>query len=237
MNKFVTTALWLFAAFSINALAQPKLVIENEGVIDWGTVKITNDNRHLESSIKFHNKGDKKLHITQIKPACGCTTAPLDKEWIEPGDYATLDVTLRLSPSQAGKVHKTISVYSNDAENHLQRISLKAYVDKPLEVVPRSFYMNNAVPGEPKTATVRIKNTTDKPIRIMKIEKMPDDLNLNIQEGVAIAPKSELTVEGKYTASEPGSRISGRVTLYTDHPDEPSIIISLWGNVMDKAVK
>lgn len=63
----------------------------------------------------IHSVGNDTLRISKVTPGCGCTTAPLSKERIAPGDSARLSVVFD-TKNMLGKMVKEVSILSNDAE-------------------------------------------------------------------------------------------------------------------------
>ena len=61
----------------------------------------------------IRNTGSDTLRIVSVKPGCGCTTAPLSKDAIAPGDSAQLKVVFD-SKNMVGKMVKDIDIFSND---------------------------------------------------------------------------------------------------------------------------
>ena len=60
---------------------------------DWGTVWVKSETV-LETQVKIFNSGKDTLVISEVHPSCGCTTAPIDKDRIEPAGYAVLSISL-----------------------------------------------------------------------------------------------------------------------------------------------
>jgi len=73
--------------------------MEFEGqVVDYGTI-----NQHAEPLriLKFTNKGDEPLVITNAKGSCGCTVPTWPKEPIMPGE--TSEIEVRYATNRIGK--------------------------------------------------------------------------------------------------------------------------------------
>ena len=125
MKRFGFTLSFLLLAFLYSCFAQtqdkpevsadsngvPKLEIVGGDTYDWKDV--TPKNNPLTAKIKIRNTGSAMLIIPDVKPACGCTTAPLDNDSLMPGEEATLDVTLRIS-DRSQNLSKTITLITND---------------------------------------------------------------------------------------------------------------------------
>ena len=93
---------------SIEKVTVPsKLVWEKEivevGQIPQGTPKTI--------EFEFKNSSDKSVIITNVKPACGCTTADYSKEPIPPGKSGF--VKAKYNATALGSFTKTVTVTTN----------------------------------------------------------------------------------------------------------------------------
>lgn len=228
-NKFIIS-LAIFALMITSAFAQPKFDIEGGFTYDWGKVKPADS--PLKAKVKFMNRGTDTLKITEVKPGCGCTTAPLDKNNIEPGGFATLDVTLNVG-SNTGDVTKSITIKTNDPEKSMTSLMLKANVFVPITIFPRYLSFNKLYTNEETIAKVVITNNIDKPIKFTKIVSEPANMVINLKEGYVLKPKESLPLEAKITPDQPG-RLSAKVTITTDNGEMQTFDITGWGNIVTK---
>jgi hypothetical protein len=141
---------------------KPKLEIVGGDVVDWGNVPPG----VLEKVVKITNTGTDTLKISEVKPSCGCTTAPLDKKVLLPGDTASVKVSVDVKNS-SGSVHKNLTVFSNDSTNPALAVSLKANLIRQLTAIPEFFPMTqDASAGKEFATSVALKNTGSQPISI-----------------------------------------------------------------------
>jgi len=140
--KQIVLKLAVLVLFSSFAIAQPKLEIEGGDTYNWG--KVNYKNSPLKANIKLKNVGTEVLKITEVKPGCGCTTAPLDKYEIAPGDYATLSVSLNIS-TYTGETVKSIRISSNDPQNGDKYLFIKADVYRPIVVNPSNYLGRSSI--------------------------------------------------------------------------------------------
>ncbi len=218
--------LFIAFIFSIGIMdAQPKMVIEGGYEKNWGIVKPGDE--ALKHVFKIYNRGNDTLRIYSVKKTCGCTTAPLEKDRIEPGGYATLPVAVEIEDS-FGKQKKDIYLSTNDPENRRKTLYLKFEVFVPLRAFPSYFGFGKSNVGKKVISNVTLTNNTDKPIKIIKIESTLKTLKLNIKEGMVIAPKTSQSVVAEYVATSPG-RTKGTVAIKTDSEEVPVIELRVWG--------
>jgi len=219
----------ILALFYIGLFAQPKLEFEGGNTFDWGTVKVSDS--PIKAKIKIWNMGSDSLIISEVKPGCGCTTAPLDKYIILPNDYATLDVSLNIG-GYSGQINKDIRVFSN-SQNSLEYLFLKADVFREISTIDDSYFnFGDIVRSTDYSKVIRIKNNTDKDIKISKVEDKPDYCKLNFESGSVISAHSELALKATINMSSLGP-FSFIIKVQTEISENPDLYISGWGNVKE----
>lgn len=213
--------------------AQPKLEVVGGDTYNWGTVRPTDDPLHAK--IKIKNVGNELLKITEVKPGCGCTTAPLDKTELKPGEEATLDVTLRIG-GMAHDVVKSIRIASNDVQNPNKYIYLKAKVFYPISILPTSYFtFNEMTVGKESSAKVTVKNNTDKDITLSDVEITPENLAVNIPKKKVLKPQEQFEIVAKVVPDKKGY-FNCTVKMKTSNPDMKEIIIPGYGNVKESPI-
>lgn len=232
MKLYAITFLFLICFINLT-FAGPKLEIEGGNTYDWGIVKP--DQSPLKAKIKLWNKGDEQLEIKNVKPGCGCTTAPLDKNLLQPGEYATLDVSLNIT-SYNGDVTKSISIYTNEENNDHVVLFIKANVSRPVNVFPTYLAFSRLMVGEESSAKVVLTNNTDKPIKVNKITISDERIKLSLKNGDILQPKQPLSVDAFYKPDAPG-RLDFNVVIETDSKEADKIEIRGWGNIIQKETK
>jgi len=210
--------------------SQPKLEVIGGNNYDWGTTYPKDS--PLKVKIKIKNSGNDILKIYEVKPGCGCTTAPLDKNELKPGEEATLDISLNIS-SYTGSITKSIRITSNDPTNKDSYIYLKTNVFRPIIVQPNQNITNSdMLLNKEATYTFQLKNQGDKAITINDITHSPDNLVLNIEKGQTIAPNQVLSCTARFIPQKAGN-FSGYIRLSTNDPNSDNVYINLYGIVKD----
>lgn len=229
MKRIFSVILAFIFTFGL-AYAGPKLEIEGGNTYDWGNTKP--EQSPLKATIKLWNKGDEILHIKNVKPGCGCTTAPLDTNMIDPGKFATLQVSLNTG-SYNGNVTKSISIFTNEAENDHKLLFIKTNVVRPLAVFPTYITFNKAVVGQETSASVLVTNNTAQDIKFNKITISNALITSNIQEGHVVKPNEQSKLEFKVTPDKTG-RLDFNVKIETDNNETPVLDLRGWGNVIEE---
>jgi uncharacterized membrane protein len=231
MKKLVLTAITLLLTASM-AYAQPKIEVIGGNKHDWG--KVSPKDSPLKTKVKIKNTGNEQLVITNVKPSCGCTTAPLDKDKLNPGEVATVDVTFNVG-SKAGVNSKTIRISSNDPKNSTIIYRLSADVQKEIEISPSYFAFNQMEVGKKKTSKITIKNTSKKSITLSDLTKSPSDMEVNLKGKKTLKPGESMDLKVTITPTAPGY-VNCWVKLKTTSKEDPNLSISGYGMVKESPI-
>ena len=227
--KLLFSFLFIAISFSSQIISQEIEVIGGMSY-DWGEVKTIESPLHTR--IKITNKGDKALRIFSIKAGCGCTTAPLDKDVLLPGDTSNIDVRLDLR-NFMGPIEKTLTIMTNDPEARNILFKLHANIIQALSKLPNYFPYGQIVLGETARAKVIVKNNSKEDIKVMKIVKTPSDMEISLKRGKVIRPGTEIEVTSSLKPRKTG-KFESSITIMTDNIDMPRLSISGWGKAVEK---
>jgi len=93
--------------------------------LDFGRLK---PNTASVREIQFYNTGKKELDIKSLQGNCTCVTASAEKTKIKPGESSLIKISLD-PQDRKGSLQKSVTIYSNDPQNPVQRITFSGYVD------------------------------------------------------------------------------------------------------------
>lgn len=223
----LSSILFALVFFSFHVWSQPKLEIIGGDTYNWGQVKPTAS--PLKGTLKFRNAGNQPLEIKSVRPSCGCTTTQLDKNTLQPGEVASVDVSLNIG-SATGPVTKTITVTTNDPNNETKIVWLKAEVVRAVQLsMPYIAFVDLSL-GKESTASIQVKNNSSESITCYGFEA---------SNGIIVSPKGKVELkpgeEFKLSATivpETEGYISGTIKFSTTHPDFPTIEVPVYGNVL-----
>ena len=102
----------------------PQLLIENSSV-DLGRVR---PNTEVVRDIALTNTGKKPLDIRSVQGNCSCISASAEKAVLKPGESGKLKVSFDPS-DRKGSQQKSVTLYTNDPRNPVQRITFSAYIE------------------------------------------------------------------------------------------------------------
>jgi len=142
------------------------------------------------------NVGNKPLKIVSVKPACGCTSAPLAKTDLEPGESTDLEVTFN-SKNFKGKATKSVAVLTDDS-NQVTNLKFSTDVGSTVPTLilePADVNFDSVPLGQKASRKLKITNNDIQAVNIRLVE-VPEkyvDAKLN-KNKIGIGGNSELTV-------------------------------------------
>ncbi len=232
MKRFVYTCIALLFAAGSFAFAQPKITIIGGDTQDWGKVKPKDD--PLKATVKIKNEGTELLKISDVRPGCGCTTAPLDKKELNPGEIGSMEVTLKLGAT-SGLMTKSITISSNDPQNATKVLYLKADVVRPIQILPTQYLsFGEMTVGTKSEAKLSIRNTSTQDIVLSDFETVAG-ITLNLTKPTTIPGGGEVELIAKVSPKDKGY-FNGVVKMKTNHPDYATLEIVAYGNVKPSVV-
>lgn len=127
---------------------------------DFGTIP----QEVVTHAFTVRNKGDEDLLIGKITTSCGCTTAKIDKERIDPGGTAILEVTFDpIVHDTKGKTTRTVYLQTNDPKYPVKDVKIRAFVKKEGQAAEKlpSFAYNSAKTLEGYRIATQIPNVLE----------------------------------------------------------------------------
>ncbi|MCO5249996.1 MAG: DUF1573 domain-containing protein [Candidatus Kapabacteria bacterium] len=226
----------IFAALilsSVVIMAQPKIEIVGGTTKNWGTVAPADSPLKYDLIVK--NSGNQNLKISNVRPTCGCTTAPLEKDELKPNESTKISITFNVSQN-SGPVQKQIMVYSNDPVNPSINYTLMAEVVRPLTVSPSNHLsFRDLVVGSVGESTLKIKNTSNRNITMTDFKTTPSELTINLSGKKRLRPGEEIELKAKVLPLKTGN-LNTRISIKTDHPDFPQLEIHGFGRVGESPI-
>lgn len=224
----VAAAVVLYGGVAVHA--QSKMEIVGGDTYDWGTVAPGK----LQTVVQVKNVGTQELKINEVRPSCGCTAAPIDKNLLQPGEIGKISITLDVS-SRSGPVEKTITITSNDSTAPVRTLHLKADVHRAITVTPMQYMLVNdgKVGVASQASAMMIKNTSDKPITIYPPELVPGGnigVVFNLSAKRDLKPGEEFELKATVTPKEERS-LYGTAKMKTTSTEMPVIDFTINGTM------
>jgi len=133
---------------------------------------------------KITNEGKDSLLIDRVRPACGCTAAPLKKDKLAPGESTDLLVTFN-SGRYTGQARKGIYITSNDSLYPGRSIEFSATVaDKnPIATVtPEAIEFDSMQATKDQRKYVKLDNFSGGKLKISLIDNPNSYLKIKIRD-------------------------------------------------------
>ena len=218
---FVLALSLIGAALSTPAaeVAAPQIQCQ-EATYDFGS---RDASETVEHTFILKNTGSADLEIKKVQPACGCTTAELDKNIIPPGDSAKIASKLTLA-GRTGELQKPINIESNDPTNPTLQLLIKGIVSADFQISPSTMMLRKDSPEASASASVIVKSLKNEPFEILtsqsesgklkiRWDKLPDENGFQVTANL----------EDRY---EPG-QYADKITLETNQPARKHLEISV----------
>ena len=213
---------------SLSAVAQPKLVIVEGNKFDLGKI-----DRGVVATkrLTLKNVGNQKLDIGNVEVSCGCTGTVVSKKELKTGDTTSLLITFN-SKNFNGPVHKTVTVNSNSEGSPRTLIEFTATVIEDLSFTPMQFYFKDAEVGRKSTATITVKNESNKELMITGYRSQLEDFVVKYPPK-AIAPGESMQLTAEFTPRKAVPVLSSNVTITTSSQTQSEVYIYIFGNVKE----
>lgn len=203
--------------------AQPKLLIAQEE-FDFG---YTPEGLPVIHRYWAHNVGTDTLKITKIRPSCGCTSVPLTKNRLAPGD--SVSMALKFDTRRfKGKISKTATVETNDTLTTANKLKFTANVglfEGIMVANPPMVYLDTLGKTE---QVVMIKNTSVAPYKISVASPMDEFMHFELST-TELEGKGETAVLIRTTPQTPIGEFNASVTLHFEGPQPQNLTIPVYG--------
>ncbi len=214
--KSLLTSVFIFTIISYS-LSQPKIEIIGGKEFDFGDMLAGSK---AEKIVTIKNSGKDTLVITNVRASCGCTATLLSDKVLPPKKTATLNIGFD-SKGFDGKVHKTVTITSNDATNPNLQISFTANIVSLLKFDPPYIYFQQLRPDSVATQVINVRNTTQEPVEIKSIQSKITGLSVNIMQR-KLMPQESTQINVTFTAISEGI-LQGDVIFNTNNKKQSQI--------------
>lgn len=136
----------------------------------------------VTAEFNFTNTGRKPVTIASIKPACGCTTAVLDKTTFGPGERGRITSVFTFG-QRSGLQNKQIRV-SVKGEETDTILSIIAHLPELVKVSPAVVFWRTGDAAQPKTIQLTVGR--EEPIRVTGVKSSDPSVKValeTVQEG------------------------------------------------------
>ena len=237
MIKRVLLLLVFCSALSFSQILVPKIYVTPED-FDFGTIE---QGKVFIYSYNIVNNGTDTLKIYDVKPGCGCTAAKPEKNILLPGESTKLKIEFN-TEGREGNQEKYVSILSNDPKTPQFQIKFHGIIKKkPIDLTVNSrvsFKETSHNFGKVKEGSV--VECTFTFTNIGKYDLVINDVKANCDcitvtpSAKLIKPGKEGTIKVKLNTKDREGKMSRNITIYSNDPEEPSKIVSVFTEVIKK---
>ncbi len=212
-----------------NAWAAPSLVVE-QPVFDFGEVT---QGQKVPHTFTFRNAGDEPLHIDKVSSSCGCTAALVSAETLAPGESGEVEATFD-STRFRGAVTKTITLYTNDPQRPVMKMSINGKIRVTLSVAPERINLGQIRTGSVAVAQVTLQNNGDAALRLDKVSTTSPDLVAKLSADRLPAGQSAV-IDIQLTPTPGKNRFSGYVIIPAQGTIKSDLRIPVLASIQQKS--
>ena len=196
----------------------PQLVVSNR-IFDFGTVQKGASLRH---DFIIHNRGDAPLEISEVRPACGCTTAGEWTRTLAPGASGSIPVKFD-SAQFSGPITKTVTVISNDPATPETVLEIKGIVRSPVMVShPVIIFPALTDPTLSATRSVTIRHEVEGALKLSDLTCDKPNFKPVLKE---IVPGKEFELQVTTVPPFESGTHTARIALKTSNAEMPTIAV------------
>jgi hypothetical protein len=226
--RTLLTSTFMLAITAAAASAQGRIEVVGGDTYNWGTVAPG----ELKAAITVKNVGNQALTISHVQPGCGCTSSPIDRNHLEPGETGTVNVVLHANGS--GPIHKIMTIHSDAPGDTAHVVHLAADLRTTITFEPANYFLvNEGTVRRREEKSLTIVNSGTETITIYP----PDSATANARvefpmtKAVELAPGGRLELKARITPSAVGP-ISGEIKVRTSAKDNPVLTLKVFGNAV-----
>ena len=238
MIKQIFTFVLLVSAVSFAQMIPPKVATQ-QMEYNWGEVP---RGEHVKYNFVVSNVGGDLLKIEDVKASCGCTAAKPEKADLAPGESTNINVDFN-STGRSGEQTKFITVKTNDPDKSEIRFKLTGVVVDPgqqkgnLTESPIMYFketqhdFGKVQEGDTVKYTFNFNNKGNAVLNIRDI-KTSCGCTAALVSSQKVEPGKSGTLAVSLDTSHRAGKMSRRITIYSNDPTNPDMVLTIFADVM-----
>lgn len=203
---------------TVSAHSGPQLTL-SETTHEFGRVPQGETLRH---DFTLTNTGDAVLHITEVKPSCGCTTTGEWPHTLAPGASGKLPIKIDTAHF-SGPIVKTLSIVSDDPAHPELMVEMRAKIWTPVSILnPVLIFPAVTDPTQAATRSTTIRSEVDVPLRLSDLRSENPHFRAELKE---VIPAKEYELIVTTLPPLPDGTQSGRISMTTSNPQMAEISV------------
>ncbi|MDP4114841.1 MAG: DUF1573 domain-containing protein [Bacteroidota bacterium] len=235
MIKKTLLLIYFCSLISFAQILVPKIYVTPTD-FDFGTIE---QGKVVTHNYVVVNNGTDTLKIYDVRPGCGCTAAKPEKNILLPGESTKIKIDFN-SEGREGQQEKYVSILTNDPKQPQYQIKFHGIIKKkPIDLTVNSrisFKETDHNFGKVKEgAKVDYTFTFT---NVGKVDLVVNDVKTNcgctaaLISSKLIKPGKEGTIKVELDTKDREGKMSRNITIYSNDPEEPSKIISIFAEVI-----
>jgi len=192
------------------------LPLAAQGELVWETTNVELNpsltDKDAVAHFKYKNTGEKPIKIVSVHPSCGCTTAALAKDVVDPNESGEITATFHIG-DRFGVQQKTIGVVTDDKPGQVTVLKLKATIPQLLQISPTFLFWSADDVLDPKTIVVTVGG--DFPVTKLNITSTDKSIATQVKGG-----PGEKDFRIIVTPTESGRPINAALKIEPNFPKE-----------------
>ena len=198
---------------------QPHIFCE-EPTFDFGS---RDTSETVDHTFVLKNTGTADLEIRRVQPACGCTTAELEKKLVLPGESSRISAKLSLA-GRTGELQKPILIESNDPTNPAFQLVMKGVVGADFEIYPSTMVLRKASPEAAATASVIVKSLKNEKFEIIDAKSESGKLKVRWDK---FPNENAFQITANFEEQFQPGQYGDKIIVETNHPTKKQLEISV----------
>ncbi len=225
----------LFLILIVLAVAMPPLAAQGKGPniafdsITHNVGKIPEGDM-IRDVFKFTNKGNATLEIISVDASCGCTSALLSKNKIEPGQSGEIEVKIETKDLGVSEITKTVTVTSNDPKQSQVVLTINGIVEPEFSLSEPALFFGSVARGKEVTKEITITLPQDKQIKLLSAVSTDENVTVKM-EPVTGSNGKQFKIVAVQKATAPEGYHFGNIVIKTTSVKKPELKISVRGIV------
>jgi len=172
-------------------------------------------NSTVKHTYLIKNTGTDTLRITNVKPSCGCTSAPLLKDVLGPGESTGLEVGFK-TLKFIGEVKKDVRITSSDPNGSSSKIVFSANISNPhpaLRVDPEIIDFVQIPIGQKSKLVTKLTNISNSDLTLVTIDSPNKDYLEYKFKRDTLKPNQSTELEVRISEKAPVGILQESITL------------------------
>lgn len=227
----------LSTVLAFSQILVPKIFVTPTD-FDFGTIE---QGKIFTYNYVVMNNGTDTLKIYDVRPGCGCTAVKPEKNILLPGESTKIKIDFN-SEGRVGKQEKYVTILSNDPKQPQFQFKFHGEINKkPIDIStnPRIHFTETGHNfGSVKEGAV--VDYTFNFSNIGKVDLIINDVKTNcgctaaLLSSKIIKPGGNGTIKVELDTKDREGKMSRNITLFSNDPEEPSKIISIFAEIIKK---